>query len=569
MPNLICPKVKSTGTKLSIDKINPKCQIAIIKIKTTKNMLKSISISNFKAIGETPLILDNLAKVNYLVGPNGCGKSSVLECLESIVKNYDYLEKRYITFIKDKSESNFVYGNTQEIGKIESLNYETSVNILQYVYQNKPTILLNMEKYSINYNLGKKEIFEKRYLEGFVIHKDFDKIEQELCEIDETYFNILKVEAAKIYKEILPIEDQLDFSQIYRNKKDNKNRLRIFNKNLSTTHIYENIASGKRQIFNLILYISYYLEEKIAKKIHIGYKIISFLLEEPETNLHPSFQKLLPKILNRCCILDKLNRIQFIISTHSPFIISAAAKEEDQKVYLIENGQTVDIYRKQTERAWLGYSGYEAKQVASEMLGVGWSDFHKEIVICEGDPKNREPGFDEMIYNTIFYNKNYLFISAGGETQLTTNSEMAKRVIKSIFSGGDSIAFYLKDGDSKSKNIKKDESEKSLTQFGYKTEFLEKRYIEIYLFDPSVVALAFDLEDDYQIEFDKKINQDDHCKNLKKWIREKTDKPNLSEKDLCLQLSQIIREMGKEELDSPVEERKNIYWQLHNCIFDK
>jgi AAA15 family ATPase/GTPase len=43
-------------------------------------MLDSITIKNFKAIQEKDgLALNNLTQVNYLVDPNGCGKSSILE----------------------------------------------------------------------------------------------------------------------------------------------------------------------------------------------------------------------------------------------------------------------------------------------------------------------------------------------------------------------------------------------------------------------------------------------------------------------------------------------------------
>ncbi len=44
-------------------------------------MLKKIHIKNFKKIGSEGIILDELEKVNYLVGENGSGKSSVLEGL--------------------------------------------------------------------------------------------------------------------------------------------------------------------------------------------------------------------------------------------------------------------------------------------------------------------------------------------------------------------------------------------------------------------------------------------------------------------------------------------------------
>ena len=44
-------------------------------------MLDSISIKNFKAIGDNELIINNLNVVNYLVGANGSGKSSIMELL--------------------------------------------------------------------------------------------------------------------------------------------------------------------------------------------------------------------------------------------------------------------------------------------------------------------------------------------------------------------------------------------------------------------------------------------------------------------------------------------------------
>jgi AAA15 family ATPase/GTPase len=45
-------------------------------------MLDSITIKNFKAIKDPGLTLTGLANVNYLVGKNGCGKSSVLEGIQ-------------------------------------------------------------------------------------------------------------------------------------------------------------------------------------------------------------------------------------------------------------------------------------------------------------------------------------------------------------------------------------------------------------------------------------------------------------------------------------------------------
>jgi len=58
-------------------------------------------------------------------------------------------------------------------------------------------------------------------------------------------------------------------------------------------------------------------------RLEAFYKIKHILIEEPETNLHPTFQKLLPQLFQE---LSKELKIQFLNSTHSPFIISAAAE---------------------------------------------------------------------------------------------------------------------------------------------------------------------------------------------------------------------------------------------------
>lgn len=52
-------------------------------------------MSKFKAIqGEAPT-LDNLASVNHLVGPNSCGKSSVLEVLQLFPLSEDIIKKGF------------------------------------------------------------------------------------------------------------------------------------------------------------------------------------------------------------------------------------------------------------------------------------------------------------------------------------------------------------------------------------------------------------------------------------------------------------------------------------------
>jgi AAA15 family ATPase/GTPase len=63
-------------------------------------MLDSVEIKNFKRIqgNDKPLILKNLTNVNYLVGENGSGKSSMLEAVnyKTSLNQFDLRESNIV-----------------------------------------------------------------------------------------------------------------------------------------------------------------------------------------------------------------------------------------------------------------------------------------------------------------------------------------------------------------------------------------------------------------------------------------------------------------------------------------
>ena len=269
------------------------------------------------------------------------------------------------------------------------------------------------------------------------------------------------------------------------------------------------------------------------------------IIEEPENNLHPKYQKLLPKLFSEISSSFN-NHIQFFVATHSPFIISAAAGLENQKVYLLENGQTVDLDGALSK----GENGYEVLKQANKMLGAGLEDLHKKVVICEGQPNNRWFGFDAEIYNTIFYKEKYLFVSAGGETQLVANAELSQRVLKNLFAGSQSIAFYLKDGDNKTEKVKKNEIVKH-EKYG-ELKFLERYGLENYLLDPKIVLKLYPETQDYQQKYEEWLGQEKsyHGLFLKKLL------------DAQKERNQFYLELAK--LITPDTE---VYKELYNLLF--
>ena len=317
-------------------------------------MLSKISIANFKAIKETPLVLDGLASVNYLIGPNGCGKSSVLEALYETAQNFDSLTS-YFSGYFCKAGLDF-----EMILQEKQTDYKINIKSCAVVSKNE-------------------EFFISSYFESVILIDRFDDFEQNVLDIDEPKFNLVKRKTLEILTNF-DIEDELDFGNFERQN----GNLMIKVKSSEKFYFYKEIASGKKLIISLIFSLAKIsVEINSTQAITKTRKKYTILIDEPEKNLHPKYQKLLPKILTK--FFDW--KVQFIIATHSPFIISSAAEFEDsQKVYLLEKGQTKDAESGElnTEKSQLGYTGGECLLAVNEMLGLEVSDYSPHIIIfCE------------------------------------------------------------------------------------------------------------------------------------------------------------------------------------------
>lgn len=86
---------------------------------------------------------------------------------------------------------------------------------------------------------------------------------------------------------------------------------------------FNGLSSGERSFLSLFSRINYYKNTHISKN-----KNILFIIDEGEVGFHPQWQKKYLKIL--LDFFEKFfpnNRVQLILSTHSPFIVSDLPKE--------------------------------------------------------------------------------------------------------------------------------------------------------------------------------------------------------------------------------------------------
>ena len=89
------------------------------------NQLEGLGFSNYRSIGEKPVLLYPLSKVNLFVGPNNCGKSNMLRFLKKWCDNkLEFSADDYPKY--DQTKKNTVYRpvHIEETLKIISPNYQ-------------------------------------------------------------------------------------------------------------------------------------------------------------------------------------------------------------------------------------------------------------------------------------------------------------------------------------------------------------------------------------------------------------------------------------------------------------
>jgi|GEM_PF-1932387 len=342
-----------------------------------------IELENFKRI-QDKIILKDLSFVNYLVGKNSSGKSSIINAV-SFLKDPTNARR----FFNEKSVNRLTH-NLTSIELYWEIDNPNKVETKGNLQVNIIAIINNYENEKGANNITK---IKTDSLIGVGNRRDLEKFNEFLIEMNHCTLT------AKRYF------DQSD----------------PFNQD-SGTLIFESeignidptmIADGMRVLYNLRNTLNHLLIERSKPGLEI------ILIEEPEINMHPDYQKLIPVIFNNIYNLlsneKKLNTF-FIVSTHSPFIIGKASTMDYQKVYPLEDGKLVNInfenftWEKSTESS--GFSGYQCVNIVNRMLGADITDigYPENYVILE--EYSLQIILDDLKHKSII--KNFQFVSFSG-----------------------------------------------------------------------------------------------------------------------------------------------------------
>lgn len=348
-------------------------------------MTSELKIKKFKKISEE-IHLQDFANINYFVGENGSGKTSILNSISFLMDGLNarqFFSPDSIVKYSYGEKTQYIYWNESNPNKTESIG-----NLEPHIY----TIISNVENEKGQNNIkGRIKINEPITITN---QDTLDKVNDFLSGIGQE-----KLTAEKILDQSNP------FSQ------DNG---RLIFKNDKETVEPRYIADGLRALYNLNQTLSSWMI-----KFTNPNQTYFIIIEEPENNLHPKFQKAIPNLLDQLynsIDSDIAKNVFFFISTHSPFIISSASKFLNQKIYPLEEGKLLEV--NSVTNTWSqtnshnGYKGSECAYVVSKMLGADITDIGYPENYCILEEYSLQKILDTAREKGII--KNIQFVSASG-----------------------------------------------------------------------------------------------------------------------------------------------------------
>ncbi len=449
--------------------------------------INNIHLTNFKRFDDLTIDLGtDPKKIIALVGPNGCGKSSIFDAFEEQQKQYKNANRNAdvsffskLWFAIDSAIRTQAYnrGSAVQITKSDGTNiFDKKSFYIRTAYRftpelkvgsinaqpdiiddvNRPTASHSLDnRLRENYERMLGIAFTEFFNEGDTA-KTGSEVRQELIgRINDILSNILDIKITNI-GDVISGKGQL-----------------FFEKGTSKDFPFENLSSGEKEVIDIIL-------DLIVKLP--SYNDTVYCIDEPELHLNTAIQR------NLLIEIEKLipDTCQLWIATHSIGFLRALQdelSEESQIIDFTDNNyfdgiQTISPI-KPTRKNWQKIF----KTALEDLTGL---IAPQRVVYCEGVPlpgvNGDEVGLDAQIYNEIFEDEfnNTLFVSSGG-TDVIPNASLALKIIAKALSGTE--LYLLKDRDNKSG----DERNAFLAESGT-NRMLERREIENYIFDSEILT---------------------------------------------------------------------------------
>ena len=459
--------------------------------------IKKLHLKEYKRFSELTIDLgEQPARIVALVGPNGCGKSSVFDAMLFLVNSFhriglsgnrDYSYHSLLNnpgYNSNNVKLEFVAGLFQEVFR-EKSKYGQSKTIFSFrsSFRYNGTLQVTESK-------AVSDIGENDY--GASSTSDIDqRIEQNYRRLQIKYNQYLNKEDCRPSVAKAHIIGELNdaISNCLDLRIDNlgiieadKGGAFFFRKDDTLNPFsYNVLSSGEKEVMDLLLDL--YLRKDV-------YNDSIYIFDEPELHLNTAIQRKLLIEINKMIP----ENCQIWIATHSIGFLRALQDELNDESQIIEF---------KGENKWASQSYTLTPMIKSRnnwrnLFLTALDDLTglispKRIVYCEGRAEpgqdGNERGFDADVFNTIFGEKypETLFISSGGNTELDQRSEIAISILSKVFP--DVEILVLKDRDMASgKDTDENDRQEYLSNNPHNHRVLKRFEIENYLFDKEVLS---------------------------------------------------------------------------------
>lgn len=535
--------------------------------------IKKIQLKNgYKRFHDLTIDLGNEPKrIIALVGPNGCGKSSVLDGMLFVNNAYGVIgnkgQKGY-TYHSMTQTPNFDYQNV--IIDFDNGNFGNVKNARK-VIGNENTMFSFRSPYRYNSNLkvsqskATSEIRLNNY--GATASSDLDdKMEENYRRLNIKFNKYLKDNPSTATYDSTKAKIIGDLNKSLKNCLDleitsigdieaNKGTLFFKKEDHPIEFEFNVLSSGEKEVVDILLDL-YLRQDEYSETI--------YLIDEPELHINTSIQKKLLLEINKLIGTN----CQIWLATHSIGFLRALQDDLKDECQIIQFQKGVNWGSTQQTLTPIKKSLSKWKEIFETALDdLTGLVSPKRIIYCEGKDRpgtnGQEKGFDAKVFNNIYGEKYHdtLFISSGGNTELDQRSEVALAILTKVFS--DIEIFVFKDRDVSS-GRQNDENDRQVYLKTNPNHFrIMKRWeIENYLFDKEVLiafcnanSLTFN-----ETEYDKFVTNviDDNIKDETNRFR-----------NFCGITGSVNAESFKLTLSEYVTPEMEVYKELENCIFNR
>lgn len=535
--------------------------------------IKQIRMIGYKRFHDLTIDLgENPKRIVALVGPNGCGKSSVFDAMIYLLRAYTGTVGKPTQNIRDYHYHSLRKEPSYDFQNVKMIFAEGSFE--EIIENNRKTNKLNCIisfRSCFRYN-GDLKVKESKAVDevrlnsyGASSASDIDqRIEQNYRHLLGKYSryrdgNDCKPSEAKVHiigELNVALLNCLDLEINSLGNIDVDEGAMYFKKTDSDIIFdYNVLSSGEKEVVDILLDL-YIRKDTFDNSIYV--------FDEPELHLNTSIQRSLLAEINKMVPPN----CQIWLATHSIGFLRALQEELKNDTQIIEF---------KAENKWAAEAITLKPSTASRTMwqsifSVALDDLTKlvcpkTIVYCEGraDPHTdgSERGLDAKVFNKVFESKysDVQFVSSGGNTELDQRSDIALAIFSKVIP--DLQLWVLKDRDMASGNETNEQDRQQYLKNNPESHRVLRRFeIENYLYDKEVLMSYCQINN---LEFDEEKYDAIVTNIVDQNMKDITGRV----KSCCNIVGSINQEKFKLNLANCILESMNVYHELEEIIFER